>query len=62
MKNINLIVTQEKREQTIEKIFEVILLEFDGIDVTATFTKKLLEDAIRTLESRSLDVSLKNLT
>jgi cobalamin biosynthesis Co2+ chelatase CbiK len=55
---MKLTVTQEKREKTIDKILKLVELEFEGIEVTAIFTRKLLEDAIRTLEDRCLETPL----
>ena len=54
MKEIKLTVTQEKREETIEKILEVVANGFDGVEVTCLFTKVLLQEAIRTLEERAM--------
>ncbi|MBY6900234.1 hypothetical protein [Clostridium botulinum] len=59
MEDIKLTVTQEKREETIDKILELVEKEFKGIDVTAVFTKKLLEDTIKTLEYRCMETSLR---
>lgn len=39
MEDIKVTVTQEKREETIDKILELVEEEFKGIDVTAVFTK-----------------------
>lgn len=54
MEDIKVTVTQEKREETIDKILELIEKEFKGIDITAIFTKKLLEDTIKVLEVRAM--------
>lgn len=54
MKEMKPTVTQEKREETIEKILEVVANGFDGVEVTCLFTKVLLEEAIRTLEERAM--------
>lgn len=59
MEDIKVTVTQEKREETIDKILELVETEFKGINVTAIFTKKLLEDAIKTLQDRCMDTSLR---
>ncbi|HDK7162137.1 TPA: hypothetical protein PTV34_003504 [Clostridium botulinum] len=59
MEDIKVTVTQEKREETIDKILELIEEEFKGIDVTAVFTKKLLEDTIKILEYKCMEVSLR---
>ncbi|HBJ2602328.1 TPA: hypothetical protein LA751_001608 [Clostridium botulinum] len=59
MEDIKLTVTQEKREETIDKILELVEKEFKGIDVTVVFTKKLLEDTIKTLEYRCMETSLR---
>ncbi|NFB16254.1 hypothetical protein EXN25_05850 [Clostridium botulinum] len=54
-------VTQEKREETIDKILELVEKEFKGLDVTAVFTKKLLEDTIKVLEYKCMETSLKSI-
>ncbi|MBY6950305.1 hypothetical protein [Clostridium botulinum] len=59
MEDIKLTITQEKREETIDKILELIEKEFKGIDITAIFTKKLLEDTIKTLENRCMETKLR---
>ncbi|EKO1912222.1 hypothetical protein PZQ55_001261 [Clostridium botulinum] len=59
MEDIKLTITQEKREETIDKILELIEEEFRVIDITAVFTKKLLEDTIKTLEYRCMETSLR---
>lgn len=59
MEDIKLTITQEKREETIDKILELIEKEFKGIDITAIFTKKLLEDTIKTLENRCMETVLR---
>ncbi|EPY6430858.1 MULTISPECIES: hypothetical protein [Clostridium] len=59
MEDIKLTITQEKREETIDKILELIEEEFRGIDITAIFTKKLLEDTIKTLENRCMETVLR---
>ncbi|MCW6075519.1 hypothetical protein LAV44_09280 [Clostridium sporogenes] len=59
MEDIKLTITQEKREETIDKILELIEKEFKGIDITAIFTKKLLEDTIKTLENRCMGTVLR---
>lgn len=56
---IKLTVTQEKREETIDKILKLVETEYQGIEVTAIFTMKLLEDTIKTLENRCLDAPLR---
>lgn len=59
MEGTQLAVTQEKREETIRKILKLVETEFEGIEVTAIFTRVLLEDTIRTLESRCLKAPLR---
>ncbi|MDS1004980.1 hypothetical protein P9J83_15960 [Clostridium sporogenes] len=59
MEDIKVTVTQEKREETIDKILELVEKEFIGIDITAVFTKRLLEDAIKILEYRCMETSLR---
>ncbi|NFF66788.1 hypothetical protein FDF69_07740 [Clostridium sporogenes] len=59
VEDIKVTVTQEKREETIDKILDLVETEFKGINVTAIFTKKLLEDAIKTLQDRCMDTSLR---
>ncbi|ENK0558528.1 hypothetical protein AB2T19_003349 [Clostridium botulinum] len=59
MEDIKLTITQEKREETIDKILELIEKEFKGIDITVIFTKKLLEDTIKTLETRCMETRLR---
>ncbi|NFD28824.1 hypothetical protein EXN57_02155 [Clostridium botulinum] len=54
-------VTQEKREETIDKILELVEKEFKGLDVTAVFTKKLLEDTIKVLKYKCMETSLKSI-
>lgn len=61
MQDIKLTVTQEKREQTIDKIFKLVETEFEGVEVTTLFTKILLEESIRTLEKRSLLAPLRSI-
>ncbi|WP_163201012.1 hypothetical protein [Clostridium sporogenes] len=61
MEDIKVTVTQEKREETIDKILELVEREFKGIDVTAVFTKRLLEETIKTLEARCLLATLRDL-
>lgn len=58
LENSKLNVTQEKRYLTIEKIFSLIQKEFEGTEVTAAFTKKLLKDAIETIDVRALYIPL----
>ncbi|EPY2273186.1 hypothetical protein ACXAUS_002044 [Clostridium sporogenes] len=59
MEDIKVAVTQEKREETIDKILELVETEFKGIDVTAVFTKRLLEETIKNLEYRCMETSLR---
>lgn len=59
VEDIKVTVTQEKREETIYKILELVEKEFDGIDITAVFAKRLLEDAIKNLEYRCMETSLR---
>ncbi|KYN77143.1 hypothetical protein A0J52_09775 [Clostridium sporogenes] len=59
MEDIKVAVTQEKREETIDKILELVEKEFKGIDITAVFAKRLLEDAIKILEYRCMETSLR---
>lgn len=59
MEDIKVTVTQEKREETIDKILELIEEEFRGIDITAIFTKKLLEDTIKILENKCMETELR---
>ncbi|KEI90756.1 hypothetical protein N493_15240 [Clostridium botulinum B2 433] len=47
------------KSQTIDKILELVEKEFDGIDITAVFAKRLLEDAIKNLEYRCMETSLR---
>ncbi|CAM2998844.1 hypothetical protein HAHI6034_11150 [Hathewaya histolytica] len=54
MGDIKLTVTQEKREETIDKILILIENQFEGVEVTALFTKVLLQEAIRIIEDRCL--------
>ncbi|RFM22526.1 hypothetical protein C1145_03205 [Clostridium botulinum] len=61
VEDIKVIVTQEKREETIDKILELVEKEFKGLDVTAVFTKKLLEDTIKVLEYKCMETSLKSI-
>ncbi|WP_409068897.1 hypothetical protein ACFLKC_14290 [Clostridium caseinilyticum] len=61
MEDIKVTVTQEKREETIDKILELVEKEFKGINVTAVFTKILLEETIKTLEARCLLATLREL-
>ena len=46
-------VTYEEREAAIQKILAFILKEFENIEVTVSFTRKLLEDTIRELDRRA---------
>ncbi|WP_061329906.1 hypothetical protein [Clostridium sporogenes] len=59
MEDIELTITQEKREETIDKILELIEEEFRGVDITAIFTKKLLEDTIKILENKCMETKLR---
>ncbi|MHB9945238.1 hypothetical protein CF095_07510 [Clostridium botulinum] len=59
VEDIKVTVTQEKREETIDKILDLIEEEFIGIDITAIFIKKLLEDTIKTLENRCMETVLR---
>ncbi|EPY2306828.1 hypothetical protein ACXATD_002496 [Clostridium sporogenes] len=59
MEDIKLTITQEKREETIDKILELIEEEFRGVDITAIFTKKLLEDTIKILENKCMETKLR---
>ncbi|KGO13814.1 hypothetical protein [Clostridium botulinum] len=61
MEDIKVTVTQEKREETIDRILELVEKEFKGLDVTAVFTKKLLEDTIKVLEYKCMETSLKSI-
>lgn len=61
MENLNVSVTKAKREETIDKILSLIVSQFEGVEVTAIVAKVLLEDAIKTLEERSLRANLKDL-
>lgn len=54
MEDVKVTVTQEKREETIEKFLRLVEVEFEGIEVTAIFTKVLLQEAIRTVEDRAM--------
>ncbi|KEH90583.1 hypothetical protein [Clostridium botulinum] len=59
MEDIKLTVTQEKREETIDKILQLVEEQFKGIEVTARFTQKLLEDTIMILQNRAMDAPIK---
>lgn len=59
MENMKLAVTNAKREETIDKILKLVEAEFNGVEVTALFTKVLLEEAIRTLEDRCYQAPLR---
>ena len=61
METLNVSVTKAKREETIDKILSLVANEFDGVEITAIFTKMLLEDAIKTVEYKSLNANLKDL-
>ncbi|AXG94146.1 hypothetical protein AGE29_20825 [Clostridium botulinum] len=61
VEDIKVTVTQKKREETIDKILELIEEELSGIDITAIFTKKLLEDTIKVLEYKCMETSLKSI-
>ncbi|WP_010295998.1 hypothetical protein [Clostridium senegalense] len=61
MEALKVSVTKVKREETIDKILNLIANEFDGVEITAIFTKMLLEDAIKTIEYKSLNANLKDL-
>ena len=61
METLNVSVTKAKREETIDKILSLIVSQFEGVEVTAIVAKVLLEDAIKTLEERSLRANLKDL-
>lgn len=50
MEELKVTVTQDKREDTIKKIFNLIEMEYEEINITAAFTKKLLEDAISVID------------
>ncbi len=61
MSEIKLTVTQEKRQETIDKILKLVETEFQGVEVTAIFTKVLLEETIKTLEERCYLAPLKDI-
>ncbi|GAA0115691.1 hypothetical protein [Clostridium senegalense] len=61
MEALKVSVTKVKREETIDKILNLISNEFDGVEITAIFTKMLLQDAIKTIEYKSLNANLKDL-
>lgn len=61
MEEIKVTVTQEKREETIDKILQLVEKQFDGIEVTAKFTERLLEDTIIALKNRAMDAPIKTL-
>ncbi|MFL0197521.1 hypothetical protein ACJDU8_18415 [Clostridium sp. WILCCON 0269] len=50
MRNMKLTVTQEKREATMDKILKLIEVEFQEVEITPRFTKKLLEGTITVLD------------
>lgn len=39
MESMKLSVTQEKREETVDKILKLVEDEFDGVEITAVFAK-----------------------
>lgn len=59
MEDIKVTVTQEKREETMDKIFELVEKQFKGIEITARFTERLLEDTIKVLKNRAMDAPLR---
>ena len=59
MENMKLAVTQDKREETIDKILKLIETEFRGIEVTGSFTIKILEDAVVGVKDRCLQTPLR---
>lgn len=61
MEDIKVTVTQEKREETMDKIFELVEKEFKGIELTARFTERLLEDTIQVLKNRAMDAPLRSI-
>ncbi|MCD3215873.1 hypothetical protein G8S55_01240 [Clostridium botulinum C] len=61
MEDIKLTVTQAKREETIDKILQLVEDQFEGIEVTTRFTERLLEDTIIALQNRAMDAPIKNI-
>lgn len=61
MEEIKVTVTQEKRQETMDKILQLIEKQFDGIEVTARFTEKLLQDTIEVLKGKAMEAPIKNL-
>lgn len=61
MEELKLSVTQEQRKKTIDKILKLVESEFEGVEITALFTKVILQETIKTLEDRCLSATLKNL-
>ncbi|NEZ46125.1 hypothetical protein FDF74_02725 [Clostridium niameyense] len=61
MEDIKVTVTQEKREETMDKIFELVEKQFKGIEITARFTERLLEDTIQVLKDRAMDAPLRGI-
>lgn len=58
MEDIKVTVTQEKREETMDKIFELVEKQFKGIEITVRFTERLLEDTIQVLKNRAMDAPI----
>ena len=61
MEEIKVTVTQEKREETIDKILQLVEKQFEGIEITARFTERLLEDTMRVLKNRAMDAPIRGL-
>lgn len=57
--NNSMVVTKAKRDEAIQKLLKQIQDEFEGIDITAAFTKKLLEDCLIELDKRVYSQLLK---
>lgn len=55
-------VTQVERKEAIDKIFELLVEHFEGIEITARFTKVLLEEAIVKLENKALATPMIRIT
>ncbi|WP_040329812.1 hypothetical protein [Clostridium ihumii] len=61
MEELTLYVTTEKREEVIDKLIQFVIDEFEGVEVTAIFTRRLFQEAISRVEELSLETSLKSL-
>lgn len=47
-------VTKDKRKETIDKILNLIIEEYEGVELPLPFVRKLLQDSVVELEYRCI--------